>query len=214
MNLNDIVDEIYVINLDERKDRLEHVKKQFSVLKSKFTRCSAVKLPQGTQGNKRSWLKILEEAVEKGQKTIAICEDDVVFRHQLINDLPILAPLIKATNFDVLSMHHYCGKAGKARELIGTPEDKEIKLIKRSQKPWCNHFLILQNLEAWKNQLTTCVNSAVHGRRTLDNSLTVFRRTCYMTSREYAFQLDDFSDIQKKVYRRFIQKSRYKDIIT
>ena len=214
MNLNDIVDEIYVVNLDERTDRLESVKKQFDALNSTFTRFSAVKAIEGSQGNKHSWLKILQDAVEKGQKTIAVCEDDVVFRYQLLKDLPVLEPLIKSTDFDVLSMHHYCGMAGKASSLIRTPEVEEITLMRRPTKPWCNHFLILQNLKDWRDHLVTCIHNKKHCRRTLDNALTVFKRKCYVTSKEYAFQLDDFSDIQQKKIRRFKQKSRYGDIIT
>ena len=43
MNLNDIVDEIYVVNLDERQDRLNNINYQFSELGTQFTRISATK---------------------------------------------------------------------------------------------------------------------------------------------------------------------------
>lgn len=210
MNLNDIVDEIYVVNLDERQDRLKNAIYQFSELNSKFTRISATKNNIGTLGNKKSWLRILQMAIRKQSKTIAICEDDVVFRYQLLKDLPVLSPMIKQTDFEVLSMHHYCEQAGKASNRMNQPED-DISLISVKRKPWCNQMVILRNLPKWKNQIQRSIIKQPN--RSLDNTITVFNAKAYVTSREYAFQLDDYSSIQKKNMRRFKQKLRYKDII-
>lgn len=107
MNLNSLVQEIYVVNLSERTDRLDNVKKQFKAINSVFTRFEAIKVKSGklsgTQGNKRSWYKILCDAIDKGQETIAICEDDVCFRRKIISDIPTLNELIKKTDFEILS---------------------------------------------------------------------------------------------------------------
>ena len=156
----------------------------------------------------------MDQAVKKKQSTIAICEDDVVFRYQLLEDLPVLAPIIKNTNFDVIAMHHYCDKAGVASKMIPVPEEKEIKLLEVDRKPWCNQILILSNLDSWWGQLHCCTTNPKHIKRTLDHVLTVCSSRSFVTSKEYAFQLDDYSNIRDKVYRRFKQKARYKDIIT
>lgn len=210
MNLNDILDEIYVVNLDERQDRLNNIKYQFSELGTQFTRISATKDKNGTLGNKKSWLRILQMAIRKGQQTIGICEDDVVFRYQLLKDLPVLAPMINETDFEVLSMHHYCEQAGKASNRMNLPEE-DLSLIKVRRKPWCNQMLMLRNLAKWSNQIRRSIIKQPN--RSLDNTITVFDAKAYITSREYAFQLDDYSSIKKKNMRRFKQKLRYKDII-
>ena len=214
MNLNDIVDEVYVVNLDNRQDRLDSVTKQFKGIKSKFTRVSATEREKGTQGNKLSWLKVFNNAINKKQEIIAICEDDVVFRYQLSKDLPRLAALIKKTDFDVLCFHHHCNDRSRAEKECNNPETIEVKLIRVKEKPYCNQFLIFKNLTIWRNQLICTTTKEKHLRRSLDSTLTQFgdKSKPYITSKEYTFQLDDFSTLQNKKVIRFHQKKRYKDI--
>tara|TARA_R100001163_G_C5052750_1_gene189368 strand:+ start:451 stop:1104 length:654 start_codon:yes stop_codon:yes gene_type:complete len=216
MNLNDLVDEIYVINLDEREDRLESVTKQFKEMNSEFKRYSAIKREKGTNGNKLSWLNVIYTAIKRDQQTIAICEDDVVFRRQLLTDLPTLKPQIDETDFDVLSFHHYCSeKRSQSIQHMDKEDDEDIKLIKVKQKPFCNQFLILKNLTLWRHQLIWTLTRKDHLYRSLDHTLTHFgdKSKPYITSREYTFQLDDFSTIKNYKVKRFHQKKRYEDII-
>jgi len=218
MNLNSLAEEIYVVNLSERKDRLESINNQFKAINSTFTRFDAIKgttgRRPGTQGNKMSWHKILSQAIDKGQETIAICEDDACFRRSIVPDIPTLAKLIKETDFEILSFHHCCkneSEKGKNNylERFKEYEDKEPFLIHVSRKPWCNQFLVLQNLKKWRDHIHSCINTD----RSLDNCLTVFKANCYTTSKEYCFQLDDFSSIQNRTMKRFSRKSLYKDLI-
>lgn len=215
MNLNDLVDEIYVVNLDEREDRLESVTKQFKEMNSEFKRYPAIKRSKGTDGNKLSWLNVIYIAIKKKQETVAICEDDVVFRRQLLTDLPTLKPQIDETDFDILSFHHYCSEKKRSAEDMNKEDDKTINLIRVKQKPYCNQFLILKNLTLWRHQLIWTLTRKDHLYRSLDHTLTHFgdKSKPYVTSREYTFQLDDFSTIRNHKVKRFHQKGRYKDII-
>lgn len=210
MNLNDLVDEIYVINLDERLDRLESVTNQFKQMNSEFTRCSAVKSQHRHDGPKQSFLNVINDAIDKGQTCIAVCEDDVVFRRQLLEDLPFLFSQIKETDFDVLCFHHYCG-IEKPIENRDIGEDKPLKLIPVKRKPFCVHFMILKNLPLWRDSI---IESKTHSDTNIDRTLTVgVKSKAYITSKEYTFQLDDFSDVYKNRIIRFRQKNKYKDII-
>lgn len=70
----------YIINITERRDRLEHIKQQFSD-KPEFNIeiTEAVKHSIGSVGLWQSTLKIVEKAQQKNQDYILICEDDHQF---------------------------------------------------------------------------------------------------------------------------------------
>lgn len=98
--LSEQVDKVYVINLDERTDRLSEVTSELGKLKIDFERFSAVNgknLTDPKPGhekshtNSKSWNKnslalvrttinIIEDAKSKGYESILILEDDVEFR--------------------------------------------------------------------------------------------------------------------------------------
>ena len=72
---NDEIDDVYIINLDERKDRLDQITSDF---KDSFRlyRTSAVKMDPPQQGCANSFLRIIQMAKEKGLLTVLIFEDD------------------------------------------------------------------------------------------------------------------------------------------
>lgn len=67
--------EVYVINLDERKDRMKQIIKDFG---STFTifRTSAVKMIPPQEGCTNSFLRIVKMAKDKGLPTVLVFEDD------------------------------------------------------------------------------------------------------------------------------------------
>ena len=71
----DSTNEVYVINLDERKDRMERIIADFG---STFTiyRTSAVNMTPPQEGCTNSFLRIVKMAKEKGLPTVLIFEDD------------------------------------------------------------------------------------------------------------------------------------------
>lgn len=97
--IHNYVDEIYVINLDRRKDRLEECTAEFDKIGSSFTRIPAidgasldidVQATAGKRWNKSAYaltlttIDILRKAIEKKQKKILIFEDDIEF-HPLMD---------------------------------------------------------------------------------------------------------------------------------
>lgn len=225
MTLNDMVDEIYVLNLESRQDRLKDVTEQFNALNSTFKIVRPIfkeneevdKIPfsamsvdvKADYSLKISFLNILGMAIKAKQKVIAFAEDDVVFRYQLLYDLPILIPFIKETDFDILSMHHYCNEESRIENQTKYEENIYIKRVER--KPYCNHFLILKNLNLWYEKVLATED---HFIPMFDNLLTAqIKHTSYVTSKEYAFQKNNYSDRLERVKNNTNQIEIYNDII-
>lgn len=75
----DIFDHTLFINLDHRKDRLEHVEKEFEKMGIKGERFNAIKTASGAIGCTLSHIKCLEIAKERDYEQVFICEDDITF---------------------------------------------------------------------------------------------------------------------------------------
>lgn len=69
----------FYINLDERKDRREHVEMQLNWMGITGERFSAVKTKFGAIGCTMSHIKCLEMAKERDYDMVFICEDDIQF---------------------------------------------------------------------------------------------------------------------------------------
>jgi glycosyl transferase family 25 len=70
---------IYVINLDQRTDRLEQITKELGDMGLKFKRFPAIKTTPGILGCGLSHLAVLKEARDLGLKNVLIFEDDFKF---------------------------------------------------------------------------------------------------------------------------------------
>ena len=69
------------INLEHRKDRLEHVTKQMNMMGINAERVNAVKMNLGAVGCTMSHIKCLELAKQRDYEYVFICEDDITFRN-------------------------------------------------------------------------------------------------------------------------------------
>ena len=67
------------INLEERKDRLEHATKEFEKMGIIAERLNAVKTTTGSIGCTLSHIRCLEMAKARGYEYVFICEDDITF---------------------------------------------------------------------------------------------------------------------------------------
>lgn len=78
MNLNELFELQYCVNLDEREDRWEQAKKEFDKINVYPQRFSAIKKENPALGCFLSHLEILKEA-ERQNKNVLIFEDDIEF---------------------------------------------------------------------------------------------------------------------------------------
>ncbi len=69
------------INLEARKDRLEHAEKEFKKMNIIAERFNAVKLASGAVGCTMSHIKCLELAKQRNYEQVFVCEDDIVFKN-------------------------------------------------------------------------------------------------------------------------------------
>lgn len=69
-------DEIYVINLLKREDRLLQITKDFEEYAIPFTRVSAIEDENGARGLRDTMSQLFTEAIAKGYKHILVFEDD------------------------------------------------------------------------------------------------------------------------------------------
>ncbi len=86
MNINEI--QKYVINLDSRQDRLEHIQSEFEYIGWKFNRFSAVDTGS-YEGCALSHIALAEQALDSNLDYILVVEDDIFFMpyfHELLND--------------------------------------------------------------------------------------------------------------------------------
>ena len=69
----------FFINLEQRKDRLEHVTKELGKLGVTGERINAVKSKYGAIGCTLSHIRSIELAKQRGYEHVFICEDDIRF---------------------------------------------------------------------------------------------------------------------------------------
>lgn len=107
---NSLVDETYVINLERRKDRMEHMELQMSNLEISYRRFNAIDglkikgetiLSKGALGAFRSHLGVIKDAIENGHQKIAVFEDDIIFCDDFYDRLKIYLDNLP-NNWDIM----------------------------------------------------------------------------------------------------------------
>lgn len=95
--ISDIVDQVYVINMDKDKDKLKHFDKNMKRLNIKYKRIKGVdgkkekknyntKLRCGELGCLLSHINVLKDAIKNNYNNILIFEDDVVFHKNFLEE--------------------------------------------------------------------------------------------------------------------------------
>lgn len=76
----DLLKNTFFINLESRKDRLEHAEKEFEKLGVKAERINARKHQNGALGCTFSHIECLQIAKKRNYEQVFICEDDICFK--------------------------------------------------------------------------------------------------------------------------------------
>jgi glycosyl transferase family 25 len=127
---NYILENVYYINLEDRKDRKELVESELNKLKWKYERFNAIRLKDGRLGCSMSHLKLLEMARTKNLEYIVIVEDDIQFTkpeqyNYMLSEFKRFMS-VNQVDYDVLLL------AGNLRP----PVARVTELIYRISKSW------------------------------------------------------------------------------
>jgi len=187
--------EIYVINLEERKDRLEHIKKYFS--EYNIIPIKAIKHEEGYKGCFLSHKKCIQIAKEKMLKYIIVLEDDCLplenFTKRLDN---IINFLDSYNNWDLLigGGFHIC-----PFHIQGKIETSTENLYKINGG-YCMHFIIYNNT-SYDYFLEQDISKPID--HIWQNNLQ-----CIVPIPFIATQIDDFSDISNNIQTTFSRRIR------
>lgn len=209
IKLNDIFDEIYVINLKSRKDRLKHIENESKKHSFKFKRINAIngddltkkELSKIKDINDLGWnkyaysllkttLNILDEAKKNNHKNILILEDDNVFIDNLSKHLDEIKNFIKNNDW---IMFKFCAD-GRDKG----PVSKHIFEIK--QTVFCNSYALnINHIDLIKTALEK-----------MDKPLDIllheieFKGGCFRYRPNLSYQIESFSNIRNKVMNYII----------
>jgi glycosyl transferase family 25 len=102
------IDKVVYINLDERKDRNEHMKHVTSCFSEKVTRFSAIKDTPGSIGCMKSHIGVLELAIQNKWKNLLVLEDDAVWNR--LHEGYITLRELSSNEYDVIVLGGTCVK--------------------------------------------------------------------------------------------------------
>jgi hypothetical protein len=178
--------DIYVINLEERRDRLEHIKKNFP--NYNIIPVNAIKHAEGYKGCFLSHKKCIQIAKEKNLKYIIVIEDDCLplgnFSTRLEN---ILGFLESYNNWDLLigGGFHIC-----PFHIQGKIETS-IENLYKINGGYCMHFVIYNNT-SYDYFLEQDISRPID--HVWQNNLQ-----CIVPIPFIATQIDDFSNISNSI---------------
>lgn len=198
MKLFENYDNVYLINLKKRKDRLDNFKEQVSKYNlGKFEVFEAIDgnklninttLLSGEKGIIKSVITILEDAISKNYSKILIVEDDCEFNKNInnINEYYNHLP----SDWDMV----YFG--GNHNIHVSSPPPEKINdYVARLKNTYSAHCIAIKN-----NMFNVILESIKHFNFPLDVSYQHLQNyfNVYAFYPGIAYQKPDFSDIQKK----------------
>ena len=169
--------DIYIINLEERKDRLEHIKKYFS--EYNIIPVEAIKHIEGYKGCFLSHKKCIQIAKEKNLKYIIVLEDDCLplenFSKRFENIISFLGPF------------HIQGKIENSTENLY-----------KINGGYCMHFVIY-NYTSYEYFLDQDISIPID--HTWKNNLQ-----CLFPVPFIATQVDNYSNITNSIEKKFSRR--------
>ena len=196
-----VLENVYYINLEERKDRKELVESELTRMKWKYKRFNAIRLEDGRAGCSMSHLKLLEMARAENLEYIVIVEDDIQFTNPekynfMLSEFKRFMTANKE-DYDVLLL------AGNLRPPFRRVND----LIYRISKSWTTtgyivkrHYYdsLIQNIKEGINLLMN--NPSINGQYEIDSYWQQLQAkdTWYILAPRTVTQRPNFSTIENR----------------
>lgn len=218
MGLWEIFDQVYLINLPERKDRLRDSKSELESMgfdyknSNSFTLFSAIKPAEkagfpsrGAQGCFRSHLGVLKDAIDKKYDCILVLEDDLEFLASSNKVLDDYAMSIKKEEWDVL----YVGHFRKAPDTINKLYEIEpVQGLRCSQAIAYRLSALTQLVPFLELMLTRPVGHPDGGPMDVDGAFSTFRKNnphirTLLANPSLIGQRSSSSDIAEKEFEKY-----------
>ncbi len=196
--INQIFDRVFVINLDKRKDRQEHFKKELSRFGISYNRVSAVDgededvpdidgLTPGEVGCILSHKKVLERIIEQKIQLPLILEDDIIFEDNFSSRFE--------RHFSQLpqdwSMYYLAANTTQDQNLTSVSEN-----IDRTHKALTTHSYSIKLKKAEK--LYNIIEDNAF-EKPVDNAYTDFQKEerVYVSNPNLIIQMESYSNVRE-----------------
>ena len=188
MRLNDYFDNIYIINLDKRKDRWKHCEEQMAkhvFTAERFKAIEATEMIKGWQACTLSHIAVLEDARQRGFQRVLVLEDDFVF----CDDFNGIFNAKYSNAYEVL----YLGVGHKQ-----PPVEFEFSNYYKVIEGYTSHAVAYSNVQELDDFLNEC--------KKLETVIDVYlyqwfqrdRQTAFCFYPNLAWQLGGYSDIEQR----------------
>lgn len=193
-----ILQNVFYINLDHRKDRKDNVEKQLADYNWNYTRFPAIQHENGRIGCTLSHLQLLTYAKNQNLPYIVIIEDDIVFTKPKTFMLSLDKFMENNHNYDVLLL---AGNIVPPYKEIGSYAIKVDFCQTTTGYMVQNHYYdkLINNIETGMNHLLKYPN--MHVQFAIDKWWTKLQNidNWYFIVPATVTQAQDYSDIEQKV---------------
>lgn len=197
-----MIDKIFYINLDKRKDRNEHILNMFkecNIPNNLYERYSAIEEVNGALGCTKSHINILQIAKSRGYKNILIIEDDLI----IIDKLNFLNNINKIFSnnviFDVIQI---------SGNVLLQQSCKYEFLSKVIDTQTTSGYIVNCNyIDKLINNYIESLNSMILNGKRHENCLDINWKKLqpndnwFIFKPKLGFQMDGYSDIEKRITR-------------
>ena len=187
------VDNIIFINLDNRKDRLEHMKKMlYFIDPNKIHRLDAIKDNNGVIGCSKSHIRCLEIAIKNNWKNVLILEDDFIWNNYQ-ESVKIFENIYHTyPHFDVITLGNTFAKFDKKTYKLYDGSSTVAYLVNR------HYYKKLK--DNYEKGLINLLNLQSPEKNAVDRiwKILIQKDNWYIVNPSLCRQISDYSSIEKK----------------
>lgn len=219
LTLEQLFEQVYLINLPERRDRLKSARRELGRIGSTIGEVGVRVFPGqkfsdpggfpnvGSRGAFCSHWGCVNRALESRKRSVLILEDDIAFTSSLPLLAPVISNWINSVQWDVIFFGHY--QTGDVQEANRATSPTDLKFEEWNQDVQGLHFYALRDrvLPRLANHLAK-LSSGVKGDQEggpmpVDGALNIFRRSnpdvrTFIAKPKLGWQLSSRSDITPK----------------
>jgi len=207
MKLNDIPK--FVLNLEKRVDRLEHIQKEMMYIGWEYELFKAIDTGSH-KGCTLSHIAIIDIAIERGYDSVMVIEDDCSFMPYAKSLIETLDKELENTEFGVLNLsptHNRPVNISKNHKLL-------IDITNLPPKEERHRGIFATNMIVYHssvyNDVKNIITDSLHGHYAIDEYIydnVTSKKQSYCSILPVAPQKSDFSDVTQGSYGNFYMQT-------